>query len=590
MKNEAKRLYDAGLIVIPTKDKAPHKIKSWLKWKTEQPTQEEFDSFSFDHGIGVVCGNGIFCIDIDTKNDKSGLTNEYTDYLRSVDKELMESLYYEKTVNNGIHIVGRTTAKNEKGEYHGNVGLCKDDPSLGECIETREQGGYFVCAPTKGYRRLMGDLTDLPTITDEQYFLLMDTARAFSKDVPKEKHKVYLKGGTSVLDDYDAKHNGQDSINLLLKHGWTLGRPRGGIQYLRRPDKNKNVSATYGATGENIHVFSTSTIFEANKSYSPMAVLCYLEYNKDFKRMRDELEKQGYGKKGELVTYSVPQEPIKSVPMTEMKKKLLEVSKGIFQKGLETGWDELSSLYRVSDHQLTIVTGIPTHGKSTWVDHLFVNLASFHNWKFLIFSPESYPPEVHWRVLAEKFLKRDLYKASEKDIDLACSFLESHFELVDCSKDDITLDQILALAKEKKVNGLLIDPWNELEYDRPKGMSETDHIGYSLKKIRTFSRNNKIATWVVAHPQKQYKDEKGNYKRPTLYDIAGSAHWYNKADNGVIVFREEDGTVKIFIDKVKFRYYGKKGEASLSFNEAYRGYDTRATAKQLHDYDLARMK
>jgi hypothetical protein len=560
MKTEAIRLYNSGLTVIPTKDKIPT-IKSWGQYRENRPTLEQFKQMPFTADIAVLGGGGVFCIDLDTKYDSSGIANKFMGMLNDNLREAFNKLYLEQTPSGGFHLIGRCETR------VGNLKLCVDKDQKEACIETKGDGGYFVVSPSIGYKTLSGDLANLEPITPDDLDTILNTARILTHKKPEE-YRITLKEGTTPLDDYDSKHDGQDIINLLLSHGWGLDRKKGEITYLKRPGKQKGFSASVNKIPDRLWVFSSNTDFDQEKIYSPSAVLCVLEYGGNFSACAKDLYKQGYGqKKEEIIT------KIESVPFTEMKRKLLEVSKGVFQKGLETGWDDLKELYRVADHQLTIVTGIPTHGKSTWVDHLFVNLATFHKWKFLIFSPESYPPEVHWRVLAEKYLRRDLYKATEKEIDLACKFLESHFELVDCSKDDITLDQILSLAKEKKVNGLLIDPWNELEYDRPKGMSETDHIGYSLKKIRTFSRNNKIASWVVAHPQKQYKDDKGNYKRPTLYDIAGSAHWYNKADNGVIVFRDENGTVKLFIDKVKFRYYGKRGEVDLFFNETYRGYE-----------------
>jgi twinkle protein len=191
----------------------------------------------------------------------------------------------------------------------------------------------------------------------------------------------------------------------------------------------------------------------------------------------------------------------------------------------------------------------------------------------LVFSPESYPLAIHRRNIAEKFLKVKLVGVSDAKIKQASNFIRDHFEFMDCSRDDIGLDDILQKAVEANVNGLIIDPWNELEYDRPSGTSETDHIGQSLRKIRHFSRKNNIHTWILAHPQKQYKDQNGKYQKPSPYDIAGSAHWYNKADNCLVVYRNEQDVPEIHVDKIKFSFFGEKGKATLKYNPAYRGYD-----------------
>lgn len=43
--------------------------------------------------------------------------------------------------------------------------------------------------------------------------------------------------------------------------------------------------------------------------------------------------------------------------------------------------------------------------------------------------------------------------------------------------------------------------------------------------------------WFVAHPR-QLREWKG--QPPNLYDISGSAHFINKADNGIVVHRNRD--------------------------------------------------
>ena len=120
------------------------------------------------------------------------------------------------------------------------------------------------------------------------------------------------------------------------------------------------------------------------------------------------------------------------------------------------------------------------------------------------------------------------------------------------------------------VDGVLIDPWNELESTRPEKTSETDFIGLSLKRSRMFARKNDLWFGIVAHPTKMRKDPKtGDYPIPNLYDISGSAHWYNKADNGFIVHRDFEAKVtRVILQKVKFKYYGHPGEVEMKYDLA----------------------
>ncbi len=116
----------------------------------------------------------------------------------------------------------------------------------------------------------------------------------------------------------------------------------------------------------------------------------------------------------------------------------------------------------------------------------------------------------------------------------------------------------------------MIDPWNELESLRPAQMTETEYISAALKRIRVFARQRGVHVWVVVHPAKLQRSESGKYPIPTLYDCAGSAHWRNKADNGIVVWRDlssdDRAEVEIHVQKVRFRMVGKRGLCTLYYD------------------------
>ena len=68
-------------------------------------------------------------------------------------------------------------------------------------------------------------------------------------------------------------------------------------------------------------------------------------------------------------------------------------------------------------------------------------------------------------------------------------------------------------------------------------MSETEYVSQMLTKIKRFAQHHDVHVWFVAHPR-QMRDWKG--QPPTMYDISGSAHFINKADNGLVVHRNRD--------------------------------------------------
>ena len=109
------------------------------------------------------------------------------------------------------------------------------------------------------------------------------------------------------------------------------------------------------------------------------------------------------------------------------------------------------------------------------------------------------------------------------------------------------------------INGFLLDPWNELETTIKPGVSETTYTGQLLQKIVRFARQYNIWFGIVAHPAKLKKDDSGQYPVPTLYDISGSANFFNKADSGIALWRDrkkKTNIVQVHVQKVKNKYIG----------------------------------
>jgi twinkle protein len=248
--------------------------------------------------------------------------------------------------------------------------------------------------------------------------------------------------------------------------------------------------------------------------------------------------------------------------------------------GVSTGWTTLDAYYRVFPGQLTVVTGIPGSGKSNWLDCLLVNLARTHGWSIAIFSPENLPLEQHMAEMAAKYLKKPFYdgrtpRMTPVERDDALAWIADHFTwIMPKSEDDWEIERILTIAGKlccrAAIRGLVIDPWNELESLKPSTMMETEYVAHVLKRVRVFARQRAVHVWLVVHPQKLLRDKKSKYPVPTLYDCSGSANFRNKADNGIVVWRDLDGAdrdeVELHVQKIRFRYVGKRGMCRLYYN------------------------
>jgi twinkle protein len=279
-----------------------------------------------------------------------------------------------------------------------------------------------------------------------------------------------------------------------------------------------------------------------------------------------------------VITEAVPY-PIDGVTtMSDLALDLDDLYDNGFDEGLRVGWPLMDQHYRVRTGLLTIVTGVPSHGKSSWLDQLLVEIITKHGWSIAICSPENQPLKRHAAGIIAKYLRKPFHIGQPNRMSRAEAlegrmFLDRYVTFV--MPDDPTLDAILerakALVQRKGIKGLVIDPWNEIEHGRPAHMSETEYTSVSLSQIRRFARVNDVHVWVVAHPTKMPKTTDGSEPVPTLWDISGSAHFKNKADYGISVWRDVADTSapnQVHVTKVRFQETGKLGMVNFWYEYA----------------------
>lgn len=252
--------------------------------------------------------------------------------------------------------------------------------------------------------------------------------------------------------------------------------------------------------------------------------------------------------------------------------------------GLSPGWQSVGRHYRPRAGELTIVTGVPSHGKSQFISALIVNLAKEHGWRIAAFSPEHYPLERYVALLLELYTGKPFAspygRMDHKELGNGLGWLYEHFYFLMPEEDqDPTIANLLMLTKilvfRHGINGLVLDPWNEIEHQRPERMTETEYISQTLSQLRRFARQHSVHIWLVAHPTKLTKALKGRYEGkyppPTPYDIAGSSNFRNKADNCLTVWRDlesDNPEVEVHVQKIRYRENGRPGVAVLGFDDS----------------------
>ncbi|CAA0832269.1 Twinkle homolog protein-chloroplastic/mitochondrial [Striga hermonthica] len=253
-----------------------------------------------------------------------------------------------------------------------------------------------------------------------------------------------------------------------------------------------------------------------------------------------------------------------------------------YELGVSTGWRALNDLYNVVPGELTIVTGVPNSGKSEWIDALLCNLNHSVGWKFALCSMENRVRE-HARKLLEKHVRKPFFdvrygehieRMSVEELEKGKKWLSDSFALIRCENDCLpNIEWVLDLARmaviRHGVNGLVIDPYNELDHQRSFNQTETEYVSQMLTKIKRFAQHHSCHVWFVAHPRQLHNWIGGP---PNMYDISGSAHFINKCDNGIVIHRNRDpdsgplDIVQVCVRKVRNKVIGTIGDAYLTYN------------------------
>lgn len=222
----------------------------------------------------------------------------------------------------------------------------------------------------------------------------------------------------------------------------------------------------------------------------------------------------------------------------------------------------LEKHYRVRPGDFTVLTGIPGHGKTTFASVVACQLILSHGWQVAFASFEQKPQVDHRRNLQSYFHGKPYYALTDGECEKADRWIDKNFTFIVPSEDDSvtlewTLERCAAAIVQNSAKLIVIDPWNEMDHERPPGMTLTEYTGFAIKQFRKLASKYQVHVIVAAHPAKpSQKKSDGSLSVPTLYDISDSAHWYNKADCGIVIHRDGGATL---IRIAKSRYHDQIG-------------------------------
>jgi len=294
------------------------------------------------------------------------------------------------------------------------------------------------------------------------------------------------------------------------------------------------------------------------------AEVCFIATFDDCKDSNEYLLKYGKENLSKRITSANPV-PLEGVTtFNDIEDEITDFVRNGFKPGYQVGLQNFDSIFSTYTGQFITVTGIPSSGKSDFVDQMVVGYNANYGWKTAFASPENAPTYLHAHKLMRKVWgdmphREDIGGAKWKQIADHCN---SNFYHIDM--DRYSLEAVLRkgaeLVKRKGIKCLVIDPFNKVRDIDSKLEDVNRYTMEYLSKIEIFAKKFDVLVIVVAHPTKMYKDAQGKLEEPTMYSIKGGGEWYDASYHGLLVHRDYAlKTVKVKVLKVKFQNLGENG-------------------------------
>ena len=292
--------------------------------------------------------------------------------------------------------------------------------------------------------------------------------------------------------------------------------------------------------------------------------VCYIATFDDCKDANEYLIKYGKEKLSERISRSKPV-PLENVTtFRDIEDEVTDFVRNGFKPGFQIGLENFDNIFSTYTGQFITVTGIPSSGKSDFVDQMVVGYNQNYGWKTAFASPENVPTYLHAHKLMRKVwqgmpTRDDINGEKWNQVADHCNTNFFHIDM-----ERYTLESVLKkgaeLVKRKGIKCLVIDPFNKVRDVDCKTEDVNRYTMEYLTKIEMFAKKFDVLVFVVAHPTKMYKGSDGKIEEPTMYNIKGGGEWYDASYHGLLVHRDyEAKTVKAKVLKVKFQNLGENG-------------------------------
>lgn len=314
----------AGLCIIPPSEDGqkrpwPNGRGAWDRFKTERPTPDLYGEwYPGRSGMGMVTGSV-------SGNAEAWDFDDRPTYEAFIDAarhcglgdviDRIEGGYCDDTAGGGVRWIVR---------YPNEV---KRDPGKRDILARRrkeeseqkhpkdrvkvliEMPSYSILAPTNGkvhpsckpYIRRSGGFATIESYTAEERAALVELARSFDRMAQRadaEPKPRKTRSGKEPIGPRPGDEYAADVEWDEVLVGWRRLFTKGEVAYWCRPGKRFGISATTNFGGhDKLHVFTSSTELDADKSYGKFAAYAVINHGGDFGTAAKALKARGYGAK-----------------------------------------------------------------------------------------------------------------------------------------------------------------------------------------------------------------------------------------------------------------------------------------------------
>jgi twinkle protein len=258
-----------------------------------------------------------------------------------------------------------------------------------------------------------------------------------------------------------------------------------------------------------------------------------------------------------------------------------------FKKGSQlaptTRFDEMDSYFRWKKGDVNLVTGYANHGKTFYWLQMMLTKSIWDDWRWAVFCPENFPANDFYDDLIEMYSGKWLRNMSDDEYLDACFFINEHFFYVYPENDHSLLsvhDKFRYLILKKGVDGVLVDPWNQLDHEQKTMQRDDQYLSQALKDVKRFALINAVSYNIIAHPKNPTYNQDKSLPIADMYDLHGGSLWGNKSDQIISYhrprFHEDKNSpeCEIYLQKVKRkRTGGQLGSFSLRLNWGMKRYE-----------------